>query len=68
MDGRERAWFRASKNHGWHVLSARDDLVLRAMCGYLRSWVTSEQTRAPDPPGRGCARCLNAIGIEPTSG
>jgi hypothetical protein len=58
MAGRERAWFRAGRMGAWHAVERREDLLLRAACGYTRTWARSQQTRAIDPPDQACPKCL----------
>jgi hypothetical protein len=54
----ERAWFRLSGSAPWHVVAARDDLYLNALCGYAGSWVTAQQARAASLLEPACSRCL----------
>ena len=64
VDVREWPWFRATGGSPWHVVEARQDLDLRAVCGVTRRWSKAEQTRSPVPPGRSCDACLRRSGIE----
>ena len=68
LDVREWPWFRATAGSVWHVVELRQDLDLRAVCGYTRRWSKSEQTRATVPPGRSCETCLNRSGTERRNG
>jgi hypothetical protein len=57
----ERAWFRLSGSAPWHVVEARDDLYLNALCGYARPWARSQQTRAATMQEPACLRCLAGL-------
>ena len=68
MDVREWPWFRATAGSIWHVVDARQDLDLRAVCGYTRRWSKAEQIRSTVPPGRSCEVCLRRARLERRTG
>jgi hypothetical protein len=68
VDVREWPWFRATEGVTWHVVEARQDLELRAVCGYSHRWATAEQTRSSTPPGPSCDPCLRRAGLERRNG
>ena len=68
MDVREWPWFRATTGSVWHVVESRQELDLRAACGYTRRWSKAEQTRSTVPPGRACETCLQRSGTDRRTG
>ena len=63
----ERAWFRLGGTAPWHVVAARDDLYLNALCGYAHPWTRAQQTRATTLLEPTCLRCLTRLQA-PTGG